>query len=146
MIFHTKSRAHVLLEPIALADTVINLFVFFFITFGLFATFDTTQKGTIPIELPKAKQSSRAKIPRPLIVMIDSRGSLYVGAQTVSQSELKEVLNRELSLRKDKSVILRADRLISLDRFVSILDVVRTTKAQAISIETEIHSPPSGSK
>ena len=36
-------------ETIAFADIVINLFVFFFITFGLFATFDATQRGSLPI-------------------------------------------------------------------------------------------------
>lgn len=146
MIFRLKSKTHVSLEPIALADIVLNLFVFFFITFGLFATFDPAQKGTFPIDLPRAKQSSLQKASKPLVITIDSAGSLYLGARTIPRSEFVKVLNRELSFRKDKTVSLRADRSISLDQFVSVLDLVRSTKAEAISIETEIHSPPSGSK
>ena len=138
MIFRLKSKAPVVMETIAFADIVINLFVFFFITFGLFATFDATKRGTLPIELPKVQYPAKDAPQNHLIVMIDREGLLYIGPQRVPLSELRATLNHELSLRKEKNVAIRAHRTISLERFVSVLDVVRTTKAKAVSIETEI--------
>ena len=126
------------METIAFADIVINLFVFFFITFGLFATFDAAKRGTLPIELPKAQHQTKEAPQNYPTVMIDREGLLYIGPQRVSLSELKTTLNHELSLRKEKSVVIRAHRTISLEKFVSVLDIVRTTKAKAVSIETEI--------
>ncbi|MBI4395275.1 MAG: biopolymer transporter ExbD [Candidatus Omnitrophica bacterium] len=137
MIFRIKTKPHVALETIAFADIVINLFVFFFISFGLFATFDSAQKGAFPIELPKTTYTTNKKTAGPLIVTIDRRGFLYVGKQAVQASQLKKVLSRELSSRKEKKILVRADRTISLERFVSVLDIIRSTKASAISIETE---------
>ena len=135
------------METVALADIVINLFVFFFITFGLFATFDAAQKGILPIELPKIKYSSSKKSSEPLAVIITRKGDLYVGGEQILLSKLKESLNQELALRKDKTVTVRADRSISLQKFVSVLELVRSTKAKSVLIEAEAtHSPPSGSK
>src|SRR3989338_2001381 len=124
-------------ETIAFADIVINLFVFFFITFGLFATFDAAQRGTLPIELPRAMIAPLPKPAAPLTVMIKRDGTLHVGSQKILLSELEATLTRELSFRKEKDVLARADRLIPLERFVSVLEVVRNTKARAVAIETE---------
>ena len=126
------------MESVAFADIVINLFVFFFITFGLFATFDPAQKGTFPIELPHANTSSSNKAFQPLALTIERNGTLHLGSQVIGRTELKEMLNHELLLRKDKKVLIRADRRISLQTLGSILDIVRSSKAKSISIETEL--------
>ena len=69
--------------------------------------------------------------------MIKRDGTIQAGAQKILLSELEATVNRELSFRKEKSVLVRADRLIPLERFVSVLEVVRSTKARAVAIETE---------
>jgi biopolymer transport protein ExbD len=137
MILKTKLKTSDGWETIAFADIVINLFVFFFITFGLFASFDAAARGTLPIELPKAAPVPAQELDTPLSILIKRDGAIHVGSQKISLSELERLINRELSLRKEKSVLVRADRLIPLERFVSILEVVRKTKAQAVAIETE---------
>ena len=146
MIFHVKSKAHPSLETVALADVVINLFIFFFVTFGLFATFDAAQKGIVPIELPKAEHAEAKRPDKPLVILINRKGDISLGVQATPVSKLHEALNHELSFRKDKAVIVHADRTIPLEKLVSVLDVVRNTKARSVSIETEFYSPPSGSK
>ena len=138
MIFRIKSKPHVSLDNVALADIVTNLFVFFFVAFGLFATFDVAQKGTLPIQLPKAGHASTKKQSEPLTVMIDRSGAPYLGPRKIAISELKKALNYELSLRTEKSIIIRADRTISLEQFVSVLDIIRNTKARSVAIETEV--------
>jgi biopolymer transport protein ExbD len=137
MRFKSNLKASVAWDTIAFADIVINLFVFFFITFGLYATFDAAQRGTLPIELPRAVTAPIAKVDMPLTVTIKRDGTIQAGSQKILLSELEATANRELSLKKEKSVLVRADRLIPLERFVSVLEVVRKTKARAVAIETE---------
>ncbi len=138
MIFRVKSKPRVSLDSVALADIVTNLFVFFFVAFGLFATFDTAQKGTLPIQLPKAEHASAKKQSEPLTIMIDGSGTPYLGSRKIALSELKKSVNYELSMKKVNGVVVRADRNISLEQFVAVLDVIRTTKARSVAIETEI--------
>lgn len=126
------------LESVALADIVTNLFVFFFVAFGLFATFDAAQKGTLPIQLPKAEHASTKKQTEPLTIMIDRSGIPHLGSRKIAISELKKAINYELSFRTEKNIVVRADRTISLEQFVSILDVIRSTKARSVAIETEV--------
>jgi biopolymer transport protein ExbD len=137
MIFKTNVKTSPRWDTIAFADIVINLFIFFFITFGLFATFDATQRGSLPIELPRAITTPLSKSDLPLKVTINRDGTIQLGSQKILLSELQATINREISLKKDKNVLVRADRLIPLERFVSVLEVVRTTKIRSVAIETE---------
>ncbi len=138
MIFKVKSKTSTSGESIALADIVINLFVFFFITFGLNTSFDPAQKGTLPIELPKSSLSTVEKTQKPVTLSIDRGGNVYLGPRKIPSDKLKTMLNHELSLRKDKSVLVQADRSISLQTFVSILDIVKTTQARSVAIQTKL--------
>jgi biopolymer transport protein ExbD len=148
MIFRIGSKAPVRFDSIAFADIVINLFIFFFISFGLFSTFDVQRKGALPIELPKGGHSAKGNLTDPITILITRKGVVQVGRSVVPLLDLKRTLNHELSLRKEKLVIVRADRLLALEQLVPILDVIRTTKARSVSIETDLdpYSPPSGSK
>ena len=138
MILKIKSSPRVSLESVALADIITNLFVFFFVAFGLFATFEVSQKGTLPIQLPKAEHAAVKKQPDTLIVTINRNGTPYIGSRKIVLSGLQKSINYELSLRKEKSVIVRADRLSSFEQFISVLDVIRSTKARSVAIETEL--------
>ncbi len=138
MIFRIKSKPRISLESVALADIITNLFVFFFVAFGLFATFDPTQKGTLPIQLPRAEHAKVKQQSVPLKITIDKNGIPYLESRKITLPELKKSVNYELSLRKVNSIVIRADRTISLEQFVAVLDVVRTTKARSVAIETEI--------
>ena len=138
MLFKVKSKSPVTLETIAFADIVINLFIFFFITFGLFASFDAVQKGTLSIELPKASTASHGELSKPVTITIDHNGKVYLDSRRIPLTKLRESINYELSSRKEKSVLVRADRSIALQKFITVLDLVRNTKAKAVAIEAEI--------
>ena len=137
MIFKTKIKASNSSETIALTDIVLNLFVFFFITFGLSASFGGAQKGTLAIDLPKAPLSKIGETDKLLTLLIDRNGKIYVGPRMIDPAKLKLTLNQELYLRKDKNILIQADRSIPLQTFISILDIVKTTKARAVAIETK---------
>ena len=137
MMFKPKAKAPVVFETIAFADIVVNLFVFFFITFGLYATFDQSNKGALPIELPKAANAPKLpKAHEPVVITVQPDGQVIIGVRKIKDGDMKKTLNRELSLNPAKTVLIRADRHIALEKFIGILDEVKTTKAKAVSVET----------
>lgn len=138
MIFRLKSKPSTSGETIALADIVLNLFVFFFITFGLYTSLDAAKRGILPIDLPKASSSILEKTQKPTTLIIDKNGKVYLGPRVITAAELKTVLNHELSLQKNKDILVQADRSISLQTFISILDIIKTTQARSVAIETKL--------
>lgn len=136
--FQIKSKPSLFGDSIALADIVINLFVFFFITFGLYAQLDPAKNGSFPIQLPKAGSAAIETQARPLTVSIHPGGTIYLRSKAIPLKELKSAVDRDLSVRKDKRVLIQADQSLSLQTFVSVLDVVKATQAQSVAIETKI--------
>ena len=136
MKFRLNTPPPVAIDSIAFADIVINLFVFFFITFGLIAPLNVGIKGTLPIELPSSDHALPQKGSAPQEVTIDRKGKFYFDGRLVSLTQLKRALSRAMASQTEKTVLVRADRTISLERLVSVLDVIRSTQAKAVAIET----------
>lgn len=138
MKFQIKTRAGVTLEPIAFADIVINLFVFFFLSFGVFATFDAPNKGLVPIHLPKGGQTAEPTHQGRLVLTVDTSGTIFIGSRVIALSALTESVNQELAGLRSKNVRIQADHKVQLNQLVPILDLLRKTNASAVSIETEL--------
>lgn len=136
MTFRIQARAPVFFEPIAFADIVINLFVFFLLSFGALATFEPRVQGTFPIELPRGGERVSEEKTQAITISIDAAGNVSLHGKTVFRSELKRLVARELRARKVKNILVRADRAVTLQSLLPILDALRTSGAHAISIET----------
>jgi len=138
MIFHSRVHAPVTLEPITFADIVINLFVFFFLSFGIFATFDGTHKGLLPVKLPTGGDASSRVHSKPVTITVNRSGSAFLARKAIPLHKLTEAVNQELAKMKVKHLVLRPDRALTLNHFVTILDRLRKSHAEAISIETQL--------
>lgn len=113
------------INVIPLVDVMLVLLVIVLTT----ATFITT--GQIPVDLAKAKEAGARK-DVPLVITLTADGRLYVNDQPVSQDGLKEAL---LSHPRESSVVVRADRVTRLERFVEVVDDVRGLGFQQVSLE-----------
>ena len=89
--------------------------------------------GLIPMDLPKA-HSSPGEILKTQTIEIDKGGKIYLNSKPVSLGTLKDRLT---SLNKKIPVLIRADREIRLQIFVSVLDVVKGLDFSRISLQTE---------
>lgn len=136
MIVQIKARAPVFLSPIAFADIVINLFVFFFLCFGVLATFEARPPGTLPIQLPKGGERAHQKETQPVTVVINASGTVLLEGKVVLRSRLKASVNHEIAKRKVRDVVVRADRAVTLQHLLPVLDTLRTTDAHSVSIAT----------
>lgn len=113
------------INVIPLVDVMLVLLVIVLTT----ATFITT--GQIPVDLAKAKEAGDRR-DVPLVITLTADGRLFMNDQPVSQEELKIVLNPH---PRESLVVVRADRITLLERFVEVVDEVRGLGFRQVSLE-----------
>ena len=113
------------INVIPLVDVMLVLLVIVLTT----ATFITT--GQIPVDLAKAKEASdRNDVP--LVITMTSDGRLYMNEQPVTNGGLKIVMNPH---PRESLVVVRADRVTLLERFVEVVDEIRGLGFKQVSLE-----------
>jgi biopolymer transport protein ExbD len=113
------------INVIPLVDVMLVLLVIVLTT----ATFITT--GQIPVDLAKAKEASDRK-DVPLVITMTSDGRLYMNEQPVTNGGLKIVMNPH---PRESLVVVRADRVTLLERFVEVVDEIRGLGFKQVSLE-----------
>jgi biopolymer transport protein ExbD len=113
------------INVIPLVDVMLVLLVIVLTT----ATFIST--GQVPVELAKAKEVSDHQ-DVPLMITLTSDGRLFLNDQPVPQDGLTTVLNGH---PRESAVVLRADRVTVLERFVGVVDEVRGLGFKHVSLE-----------
>ena len=113
------------INVIPLVDVMLVLLVIVLTT----ATFITT--GQIPVELAKAKEASDRK-DVPLVITLTADGGLFLNERAVSEDELKAGLTPN---SRDSLVLVRADKVTILERFVHVVDEVRGLGFKQVSLE-----------
>ena len=113
------------INVIPLVDVMLVLLVIVLTT----ATFIST--GQIPVDLVKAKEVGDHK-DVPIVITLTAEGRLYLNDRAVENNELKSVL---FSHPRESQVVVRADKVTLLERFVSLVDDVRGMGFQQVSLE-----------
>ncbi len=113
------------INVIPLVDVMLVLLVIVLTT----ATFISS--GQIPVNLAKAKEVGDRK-EAPLVITLTADGALFLNDHPVPEGGLQSALTTEL---RASSVIVRADKVTLLERFVSVVDEVRGLGFQQVSLE-----------
>ena len=113
------------INVIPLVDVMLVLLVIVLTT----ATFITT--GQIPVDLAKAKEAGDRK-DAPLVITLAANDRLFLNDQPVPPEGLKAAL---IPHPRESLVVVRADRVTLLERFVEIVDEVRGLGFKQISLE-----------
>jgi biopolymer transport protein ExbD len=113
------------INVIPLVDVMLVLLVIVLTT----ATFISS--GQIPVNLAKAKEAGTRK-DAPIIITLTADGALFLNDRTVPEGGLQGALTAE---PRDSAVVVRADKVTLLERFVSIVDEVRGLGFQQVSLE-----------
>ena len=113
------------INVIPLVDVMLVLLVIVLTT----ATFITT--GHIPVDLAKATEAGDRK-DVPLVITMTPDGKLFLNEDPVTREEL----TRRLQAHPPHSlVVVRADRVTILERFVEVVDQVRGLGFDQVSLE-----------
>lgn len=113
------------INVIPLVDVMLVLLVIVLTT----ATFIST--GQIPVNLAKAKAAGDRK-DAPIMITLNAEGRLFVNDRPITEETLPAALADQ---SKDSAVVVRADKTTLLERFVAVVDEVRSLGFQQVSLE-----------
>lgn len=113
------------INVIPLVDVMLVLLVIVLTT----ATFITT--GQIPVDLAKAAEAADRK-DVPVVITLTSQGQMYVNDSAVPENGLGVVLEQR---SREPLVVLRADKVTILERFVQVVDELKSLGFAQVSLE-----------
>jgi biopolymer transport protein ExbD len=113
------------INVIPLVDVMLVLLVIVLTT----ATFIST--GQVPVELAKASSASDHK-DVPLVITLTADGHLFLNDQPIAEDGLTAILAPH---PRESLVVVRADRVTILERFVGLVDDVRGLGFRQVSLE-----------
>ena len=113
------------INVIPLVDVMLVLLVIVLTT----ATFISS--GQIPVNLAKAKEVGDRK-DAPIVITLTAGGALFLNDRAVPEGGLQGALTGE---PRESTVVVRADKVTLLERFVSVVDEVRGLGFQQVSLE-----------
>ena len=124
------------LESVAMTDIVLNMFIFFFISFSILYTFNPNRMAKLEINLPKAQSAVRLEGEEKVIISISKAGVYFIGEEKVAQKDLKDVLQRKVKDNRGASVLLRVDNLAKFSDVARALDVINELNIKRVSVAT----------
>ena len=113
------------INVIPLVDVMLVLLVIVLTT----ATFIST--GQIPVNLAKAKEVGDRK-DVPIVISLNADGNLFVNDLPVSEGGLPTALSAQ---PREAAVVVRADKVTLLEKFVALVDEIRGLGFQQVSLE-----------
>ena len=113
------------INVIPLVDVMLVLLVIVLTT----ATFVTA--GQIPVNLAKAAAANERQS-TPLIITVTAQGGLFVNDHAIPDEQLDATLSTH---PRESLVLVRADKITRLERFVTVVDRVRGLGFHQVSLE-----------
>lgn len=110
-------------EPYILLSPMIDLIFLLLVTF-IAGTMYMENVHTMPVRLPAAAHSVRTS-GTPFMVTLTRDGKLFLNDREISQEALVQAAAWKLAENTSFSVVIRADKDVSYDRVMSLLDALK---------------------
>jgi biopolymer transport protein ExbD len=115
------------INVIPLVDVMLVLLTIVLTTSTFIAT------GMISVSLPKAAEAQAEALKRQ-IISIDQHGAIYFNSMRVGLEELSMKIR---DIDRDTPLIVRADKDITLQIFINVLDLLNNRGFKKVAIQTE---------
>ena len=122
------------MESVTMTDIVMNMFIFFFISFSILYTFNPQHTKRLDVKLPSAQNAIGSEDKKQAEITIAAEGPVYLDGDLVSSAELKEKITQMHRQEPGFSVILRADKRVSFRNVVAVLDILSGIGITRVSI------------
>lgn len=138
MRFKRQNKILFTMESVAITDIIMNMFIFFFITFSFLATFNKANEGQVDVNLPKAASAAPRPDKKGISVNLTKEGGLLLEKEAVTIEQLKARFQQEKTTGAEITVIVRADKEVSHGRVVEVMDAARTEGLNKLAIATQV--------
>ncbi|MDP2913609.1 MAG: biopolymer transporter ExbD [Candidatus Omnitrophota bacterium] len=122
------------LESVAMTDIVMNMFIFFFISFSLVYTFNPNIISKLEIRLPKASSGAPLEGSEKTVLAITKSGEYYIDGERIGGSDLKSRLRAKARANPALSVVLKVDGMAKFENVVRALDIINALNIQKVSV------------
>lgn len=112
-----------------LVDVMLVLLIIFMVTSPMMT------QG-IDVNLPETKTALAKSSEDPVSLTVDKSGQIYVDDKKLEKSNLKVFLENLFKYRKNKEVIVRADRSVPYGSVIELLDMLRDIGITKIGMVT----------
>ena len=129
---HYKAR----IEILPLIDIVFLLLVFF-----IYAMLSMAVHRGISVNLPVSSTSEIEKTTS-LSVTIKDNGDIFVDKQRVSLKDLSRFLNTRIDKNNNTGLFIFADKDVSVQLLLNVMDQIRTSGTSRISLQTVRENRP----
>ena len=119
------------IEMIPLIDVVFLLLVFF-----IYSMLSMTVHRGLPVNLPTASTSSVDKEVF-ITITVQRDGGIFLEDRAIDTRTLTSLLIKERKKDPDIQVYLRADRDVTYQRAVEVMDLVRSAGIHKLALETQ---------
>lgn len=130
MKFKTESQLLTSFSYSSLTDIVLLLLIFFLLSSSF-----VIQSG-IKVQLPKSARTEE-QTQRQIVITLNEKGQIFLNDKAVTVEALGGQLARMLASSGTDVVILKADKAVSLQSAVRVMDVAKGVGAKRLVIATE---------
>jgi biopolymer transport protein ExbD len=129
-----KQTYLVALESVAMTDIVMNLFIFFFISFSLIYTFSPARISRIEVNLPKASSAVALEGSEKVVLAVTDAGDYFINDEAVKGADLDDILRKRFSGNPEMSLLLKVDGAARFDKVAKALDVIHELNIPRVSV------------
>lgn len=130
MQFRTENKLLTVFSYSSLTDIVLLLLIFFLLSSSF-----VIQPG-IKVQVPKA-ETGEMQTERNIVITLTERGLVFLNNQQISKAQLGQRLSALLGERKEKVVVVNADRTVSLQNTIDVIDIAKAVGATRFMIATQ---------
>jgi len=130
MKIETSRKRMVLFSTISLTDIVLLLLIFFLLTSSF-----VVQPG-IKVKLPKAASGQQDETNK-IFITVTLEDQIFLNQKKTSHSQLAVQLKQLLQDNPNKLVVIQADKDLSLEKTIRIVDTAKLAGAERFMIATE---------
>lgn len=121
------------INVVPLVDIILVVLIIFMVTAPM------VLKPTLDVNLPQASTGEAKSEAKNMEVVVNKAGVLYLNDAQVTIEELKAKIKTEAETSPDSSVVLTADKDVTLDGLTSLIDAIKGSgiKKLGFSIQTK---------
>jgi len=128
-------RSHLVnLESVVMTDIILNMFIFFFISFSLLYTFSPYRVKKLEVRLPEARSAKPIEERNQVNITINNEGAIYLDQEPVTKKALREKISLRYSDNPGLGVIVNSDRLVRFKDIVDVLDILNAVGVKNLNI------------
>ena len=130
MKFKTEKKLLTEFSFVSMTDMVLLLLIFF-----LLSSSYVVQPG-IKVRLPKSDTSESSSEP-PVTITLTRGGAYYLNEERVSLTALPALLQQKLMRDPQQLIILKADRDVTIQQLISIMDIAKQVGGERFMIGSQ---------